>query len=70
MLVTHQQAVDDEAWGVLALNGGLAQLLAQIEKRLKGLVGSLSNADDFEQLHDGNGVEEVITAEPIHSRSG
>ena len=45
---------------VLDQNGGLLQLLSQRESGCYGGVIGLISADDFQQRHDVDGVEEVI----------
>ena len=60
-LIDHgdQDAVDDEAGSLIDLNGGLADLNADLLDGLDGLGGGVHTGDDLDELHAVSGVEEV-----------
>ena len=60
-LIDHrdQDAVDDEAGSLIDLNGGLADLNADLLDGLDGLGGGVHTGDDLDKLHAVSGVEEV-----------
>jgi hypothetical protein len=61
----QQDAVDHECGGVLDQDGGLFQAPGEFEGgREHGVVG-LRCPDNFEQRHDGHGIEEVEAHEPL-----
>ena len=65
--VWDEQPVDDEAAVVRGGDGGLAELLAQVEAELDGVVARPFGADHLEQGHHLGGVEEVQTDEPLRA---
>ena len=56
-----QDAVDNKASSLVDLNGGLADLNADLLDGLDGLGGSVHTGDDLDELHAVSGVEEVHT---------
>ena len=67
-LIDHgdQDAVDHEAGSLVDLNGGLANLHADLLDGLHGLGGGVHTGDDLDELHAVSGVEEVHA----HQRTG
>jgi len=61
--VRDQQAVDDEALSVLAEDGDLTDALGVVVEVVDNLLGGGGTLDDFNELHHGNGAEEVETGE-------
>ena len=55
----QQHAVHHEGGGVLDQHGGFLERLAQHERGGEDCVAGLRGAHDFQQRHDGHGVEEV-----------
>src|SRR5260221_10847872 len=49
----------DEAWGLVDDNGLLAHAGGDADAGCDGFVGGLRGADDFDQLHLGDGIEEM-----------
>ena len=63
-----QDAVDDEAGGVVAADRMLAELLAERVGRLEGLVGGALGADDLHERHQRRRVEEVHADDALGRR--
>src|SRR4051794_30610883 len=57
--VRPEDAIDDETGSVVAVDDGLAQLAREVRDRDHRDVGSLCAADDFDERHAVDGVEEV-----------
>src|SRR3712207_8253519 len=56
---SDEQAVDDEARLVARAHGHLPELAAELDGRLVDLLVGEDGADDLDELHQGDGVEEV-----------
>ena len=62
-LIDHgdEDPVDYESCCLVDLNRGLAEILGELDDLLNILCGSIDACDDFDQLHDRSGIEEVHT---------
>ncbi len=61
--VRDEKAVNDETLGILAEDGDLADALCEVEEVISDLLGGVSALDDFNELHHGDGAEEVEAGE-------
>ena len=57
--VRPEDAIDDEAGAVVAVDDGLAELAREVGDGDHGHVGGLRAADDFDERHAVDGIEEV-----------
>src|SRR5271169_6619259 len=66
-LVNHRQqnAVDDEGGEILRNRYRLAQLAAELARRLEGLVARGYAADQLDELHQRHGIHEVNADEAL-----
>lgn len=55
----HEDAVGDESGAVVCGDGCFSHLYCEVEGSLGGFVAGGEAFDDFDEFHDGDGVEEV-----------
>ena len=60
----HEHTVDDEPRCVIGKNKLLAKRLTILAHDVDRGIGSRQSTNDFNQPHDGNGIEKMHTNEP------
>ena len=65
--VGEQQPVDDEPGHVGHLDGGLLERAAQRQRARAGLRGGRGGKDQLDELHAGDGIEDVQPDEPLRA---
>ena len=61
----HEDAVGDEAGGVVDGDGGFAEFFAELHREVESGVAGLQRADDFDERHHRDGIHEVHADEAV-----